>query len=208
MLKRYGLPCPNRKKQSGRSDRQIPNKTNLWRLLIKLAGDQAKITLGNKHRVAIVGPANVGKSTLYNQFVQAKESQAEVSPIPGTTRENQEAGAGIFSIIDTPGTDAMGTLGEEERLKALHAAEEADFLIIIFDAIQGIKKTEHELFETLKALKKPYVVVLIKIDLVNLNGSHRPDRGCQPQPQTGTHHPHLSQRCKKFTPYFKYNRRC
>ncbi len=45
-----------RKKQSGRSDRQIPNKTNLWRLLIKLAGDQAKITLGNKHRVAIVGP--------------------------------------------------------------------------------------------------------------------------------------------------------
>ncbi len=145
---------------------KIPSKTNLWRLLVKLAGDQAKVTLGRKHRVAIVGPANVGKSTLYNQFIQEKENHAEVSPIPGTTRENQEAGVGVFSVIDTPGADAVGSLGEEERKKALLAAAEADFLIIIFDAIQGIKKTEQELFETLKSLEKPYVVVLNKIDLV------------------------------------------
>jgi len=145
---------------------QIPKQTNLWKMLLKLSGDQAKIMLGKKHLVAIVGPANVGKSTLYNQFIQVKEDIADVSPVPGTTRENQEAAAGVFSIIDTPGADAVGTLGEKERQLSLQAASDADFLVIMFDAIQGVKKTEQELFQTLTHLRKPYIVVLNKIDMV------------------------------------------
>jgi small GTP-binding protein len=151
---------------------QLPTKSNLWKLLMKLTGDQAKLTMGRKQRIAIVGPANVGKSTLYNQFIQSGEDKAEVSAVPGTTRENQEATAGLFSIIDTPGADAVGSLGEAERKKALDAAEQADFLIIIFDAIQGVKQTEIELFGTLLALKKPFIVVLNKIDLVRKDIAH------------------------------------
>ena len=107
-----------------------------------------------KNRVAIVGPANVGKSTLFNQFTQNKVDLAEVGPLPGTTRANHLADAGLFSIIDTPGADAVGEVGENERREALYAAGEADFLIIMFDAIQGIKQTELELYRHLLIIKK------------------------------------------------------
>lgn len=144
----------------------FPSETNLIRLLLDLASVQFKLAFGKKHRVVIVGPANVGKSTLYNQMVQNKEDRAAVSPLPGTTRINREADAGIFEVIDTPGADAVGDVGEKERQEAFRAAREADFLLIMFDAIQGIKKTEQELFDELVALGKPYIIVLNKIDLV------------------------------------------
>jgi small GTP-binding protein len=144
----------------------LPADVNLLRLLLKLSTHQLRMAFGQKHRVAIVGPANVGKSTLYNQFVSEKSQKAEVSPLPGTTRENQEADAGLFSIIDTPGADAVGEVGEREQREALSAAANADFLIILFDAIQGIKQAELNLYQRLVDLGKPYVVALNKIDLV------------------------------------------
>ena len=99
-------------------------------------------------------------------MIRRKEDRAEVSPIPGTTRENQSADAGLFTIIDTPGADAVGQAGEAEQDIALQAAANADFLIIMFDAIQGVKRTELELFDKLLDLGKPYLVVLNKVDLV------------------------------------------
>lgn len=144
----------------------LPADINLLRLLLKLSTNQLRIAFGQKHRVAIVGPANVGKSTLYNQFVSEKSQKAQVSPLPGTTRENQEADAGLFSIIDTPGADAVGEVGVREQREALDAAANADFLIILFDAIQGVKQTELDLYQRLAELGKPYVVALNKIDLV------------------------------------------
>lgn len=144
----------------------IPSEANLVKLLIHLSATQLKQAFGQKSRVAIVGPTNVGKSTLYNQFVHTKDDTAKVSPLPGTTRVNQEADAGLFAVIDTPGADAVGEVGENEKEQALLAAREADFLIILFDAIQGIKKTEKEIFDELKDLGKPYVVALNKVDLV------------------------------------------
>lgn len=144
----------------------FPSKTNMVQLLIKLGASQFKMAFGSKHKVAIVGPTNVGKSTLYNQLVQRKEDKARVSPLPGTTKENQQADAGIFSVIDTPGADAAGATGQAEQALAFSVASEADFLIIMFDAIQGIKNTELELFERLSGLGKPYIVVINKIDLV------------------------------------------
>lgn len=144
----------------------LPADINLLRLLLKLSTHQLRMAFGQKHRVAIVGPANVGKSTLYNQFVSEKSQKAEVSPLPGTTRENQEADTGLFSIIDTPGADAVGEVGEREQREALEAAAGADFLIILFDAIQGIKQTELDLFQRLRDQGKPYIVTMNKMDLV------------------------------------------
>lgn len=144
----------------------LPGQPGKIQKIFELGHQQIQMNFGNKHKVAIVGPANVGKSTLYNQFIQSKKDVALVSPVPGTTKLNQEAPAGPFTIVDTPGADAVGEVGDKERQLALQAAAQADFLIIIFDAIQGIKRTEQELFQELKSLYKPYLVVLNKIDLV------------------------------------------
>lgn len=144
----------------------LPIDMNLADSLLDLVWVQIKMALGRKHHVAIVGPANAGKSTLYNQFIRSKGDKAEVAPIPGTTRVNQEADAGLFAIVDTPGADAVGEVGETEKLEALSAAERADFLVIIFDAQQGIRRSELSLFTELVALKKPFIVALNKIDLI------------------------------------------
>jgi small GTP-binding protein len=144
----------------------FPSDASLVKILVKLSTAQIRQAFGNKHRVVIVGPTNVGKSTLYNQLVQNKRDQAVVSPLPGTTKENQQAEAALFTVVDTPGADAVGSAGEQQKALALSAAVDADFLVLVFDAIQGIKKTEQELFNELSVLKKPLVVVLNKIDLV------------------------------------------
>ena len=144
----------------------FPTDANLLRRLIKLSTAQIRQAFGSKHRVAIVGPTNVGKSTLYNQLVQNKRDLAKVSPLPGTTTVNQQADAVLFTVVDTPGADAVGNMGEKEKDLALSAAAEADFLVLVYDAIQGVKKTEQELFNELSALEKPFLVVLNKMDLV------------------------------------------
>ncbi len=144
----------------------FPSDANLVRQLVKLSTAQIRQAFGQKHRVVIVGPTNVGKSTLYNLLVQNKRDLAKVGPLPGTTRENQQADATLFTVVDTPGADAVGSVGEQEKDQAMSASAEADFLVLVYDAIQGIKKTEQELFNELSALKKPLVVVLNKIDLV------------------------------------------
>jgi len=143
----------------------IPLGKNPTKTMIDLALTQSRAVLGNHKKVAIIGPANVGKSTLYNQFIRKEQDKAAVSPIPGTTRVNQEADAGIFNLVDTPGADAVGPVGTQEREHALEAARSAHFLIIVFDAIQGVKQTEQDLYEQMLTLKKPFVVVLNKIDL-------------------------------------------
>lgn len=143
----------------------IPVDRNPFNMLLGLAIIQAKMVRGRSKHVAIVGPANVGKSTLFNQLIQSKHDRAEVGPVPGTTRINQAADAGLFSIVDTPGADAVGYVGEKERDFAFDAASRADFLILMFDAIQGIKQTELDLYHDLIKLQKPYIIVLNKIDL-------------------------------------------
>jgi small GTP-binding protein len=145
----------------------FPTDTGLVKGLIKLSSAQVRQAFGSKHNVVILGPANVGKSTLYNQMARSNQDKAAVGPLPGTTRDTRQADAGLFTVIDTPGTDSVGEQGVQERSLAFTAAEQADFLVLVYDAIQGIKKNEQELFHELTALKKPFLVVLNKIDLVS-----------------------------------------
>ncbi len=146
--------------------REMPGDLGRWRELIRLAMAHARMVTGTKRQVAIVGPANVGKSTLYNQLVRNTEDRAEVSAVPGTTRISQAADAGLFAVVDTPGADAAGAVGEAEKERAFATARGADFLVVVFDAIQGVKRAEQELYRELQALEGPHVVVLNKIDLV------------------------------------------
>ncbi len=179
------LPPPVQKELRG-SLARLPGDLTLWRMLLNLALTQYKIAFGEKRAVAIVGPANVGKSTLYNQLVRSKADQAAVSPVPGTTRVNQEADAGLFALVDTPGADAVGEVGEAEKAHALAAAEDADFLLVLFDASQGIRRSEQALFKELTALGKPHVVVLNKMDLIRRDsakviGQAAANLGLQPE---------------------------
>ena len=126
-----------------------------------------------KNTIALVGPANVGKSTLYNQLITCQDDRAEVSPVPGTTRVSRASDAGLFTVMDTPGADAVGLAGEQARQIAMQSARAADFLVIIFEAPHGIKRAERSLYDELIALGKPCVVVLNKIDLVPVRDRER-----------------------------------
>ena len=111
-----GQPCA-RSEARCRSERQreldallsqLPSSVRPLKEIIGLVTQPWKPILAPKQRIAVVGPANVGKSTLYNQLITRKEDRAVVSPVPGTTRVAQEADAGLFSVVDTPGVDAVG----------------------------------------------------------------------------------------------------
>ena len=95
--------------------KQLPGDPRGWRALLEQASSQVRYAAGDKKNVVIVGPANVGKSTFYNQLILEKRDRAEVSAVPGTTRKAQSSDVGVFSIIDTPGADAVGAVGAAER---------------------------------------------------------------------------------------------
>ena len=152
-----------------KSLRLFPEDLKGWKSLIDQAMDQIRLAAGTKHTVTIIGPVNAGKSTLYNQFIRTKRDRAEVSAIPGTTRYLQESDAGIFSIIDTPGADAPGVVGEVEKERALEAAKGADVLILLYDAVHGIRPPEQKLFDEISKLRIPFIVALNKMDLMKKN---------------------------------------
>ena len=74
---------------------QLPSSVRPLREIFGLVTDQYKPIVAPKQRIAVVGPANVGKSTLFNQLITRKQDRAEVSPVPGTTRQAKEADAGL-----------------------------------------------------------------------------------------------------------------
>jgi GTPase len=176
----FNIPAPARRvlvgawdrlspAQRGQIERWLPGARRLSSVkdLLKWITDNYRTALDRSDAtVAIVGPANVGKSTLYNQLIIQGEARAHVSPVPGTTRVNQVGSADVFTLVDTPGADAVGAVGEREREIAFSAAIGSDLLLIMFDAAAGVRKGERTLFDELVALGKPYVVVLNKIDLV------------------------------------------
>jgi GTP-binding protein Era len=146
--------------------RELPQDLKGWRRLMDQVFEQVRFAAGEKQQIAILGPANVGKSTLYNVLLSPEQAQARVSALPGTTRKAQTGDAGLFTIVDTPGADNVGAVGLEEQQQALEAARRSDFLLILFDASHGIREPERKMFFELKAMDIPFVVALNKMDLV------------------------------------------
>ncbi len=72
----------------------LPLGKNPTRTMIDLALTHSQAVLGKHKNVAIIGPAR-GQIDTYNQFIRSDQDKAAVSPIPGTTRVNQKADAGI-----------------------------------------------------------------------------------------------------------------
>jgi small GTP-binding protein len=134
--------------------------------MLRLLQRSAAPVMEKASQVAVVGPVNVGKSTLYNALVDREQDKAKCSPIPGTTKVAQSAQVGLFELVDTPGLDHGDQAGEEERNLAFDAASEAAFLLIVFDAAGSVTQSDRQLYLRLQELGKPHLVVLNKIDLI------------------------------------------
>lgn len=124
--------------------------------------------------IAIVGRPNVGKSTLFNRLVG--ERQAIVQNEPGTTRDRvygtAEWGGAEFTIIDTGGLqdeDEIRSSSESEiarstRTQARVAIDEADVIVMLVDAKNGLTAGDAEIADLLRRADKPTILVANKAD--------------------------------------------
>ncbi len=118
--------------------------------------------------VAIVGRPNVGKSTLFNRLTETR--QAIVDPTAGTTRDRQygkvEWGGKDFSIVDTGGWVVNSDdIFEEEINKQVEVAiEQADEVLFVVDAMNGVTDLDDHVAEILRKSRKPVILVANKVD--------------------------------------------
>ena len=122
--------------------------------------------------VAIVGRANVGKSTLFNRL--AGESLAVVEDLPGTTRDRVFADIsrdGIeITLVDTGGLDLrpVSSLTAKVKEQAEAAIAEADIIIFMVDVRDGVIAADCEIADQLRLCQKPVVLVVNKVDSIKL----------------------------------------
>lgn len=112
--------------------------------------------------VAIVGPVNSGKSTLFNSLKGRELSP--VAAVPGTTRELQHEQWGPFTLTDTPGFGEVD--GIDRANIALEGIRSADVILLVLDLVAGVRQADYALLQRLRAMGKPVVVVLNKMDLL------------------------------------------
>jgi GTPase len=118
--------------------------------------------------IAIVGRPNVGKSTLFNRLTGRRD--AIVDAVAGVTRDRHYGRSewnGIsFSVIDTGGyVHGSDDIFEEEIRKQVNLAlDEADAVIFLLDAVEGLTGLDEEIASMLRKNKKPLFVVVNKVD--------------------------------------------
>ena len=135
--------------------------------------------------VALVGRPNVGKSTLFNRFVGQR--RAIVEDLPGTTRDRlygeTEWNGMVFTVVDTGGLEILDSskqrgpqdrpaplstasagLIEEIRAQAEVAIAEADAIVLLVDALDGMTPSDEDIAQVLRRAARPVLVVANKAD--------------------------------------------
>ncbi|SFI57056.1 GTP-binding protein [Kaistella treverensis] len=118
--------------------------------------------------VAIVGRPNVGKSTLFNRFLERRE--AIVDATSGVTRDRHYGKSdwnGVeFTVIDTGGYEVnsedvfQGEITKQVEL----AVDEATSIIFMLNVHEGLTDTDQEIYEMLRRANKPVYIVINKAD--------------------------------------------
>jgi GTPase len=117
--------------------------------------------------IALVGRPNVGKSTLFNFLTGTRD--ALVADLPGLTRDRKygygKFGSIPYLVVDTGGlvVDARGVEVLMAK-QALRAVEEADRVLFLTDAREGLTPSDHFIAQTLRKLGKQVIVVSNKAE--------------------------------------------
>lgn len=119
-------------------------------------------------RVAIVGRANVGKSTLFNRLVGRK--LALVDDTPGVTRDRREGEATLadlaFTVIDTAGLEDVTDDSLEARMRQQTeiAIRDADVCLFMIDARAGVTPLDRHFSNLLRRSSKPVILLANKAE--------------------------------------------
>lgn len=119
--------------------------------------------------IGFFGLRNAGKSSVVNAVTGQELSV--VSDVLGTTTDPVKKAMellplGPVVIIDTPGIDDEGSLGELRVKKAKQVLTQTDIAVLVVDSIRGLQKADKELIELFKERKIPYVIAYNKCDLL------------------------------------------
>ena len=119
--------------------------------------------------ISFFGMRNAGKSSVVNAVTGQELSV--VSDIKGTTTDPVKKAMEILPLgpvvlIDTPGLDDEGKLGELRVKKAKQVLAKTDIAILVIDSIKGINKPDKELIALFQEKKLPYIIVYNKADLL------------------------------------------
>ncbi|MBF0119603.1 MAG: ribosome biogenesis GTPase Der [Desulfobacterales bacterium] len=121
-----------------------------------------------KSIVALIGRPNVGKSTIFNKITHTKA--AIVDNFPGVTRD-RIFGSAIwndreFTLVDTGGfvENDQDKLSKQIRLQLDIAIEEADVIVVVFDAKYGLSPFDKDIVKIVKKINKPVFYMINKVD--------------------------------------------
>ena len=111
--------------------------------------------------IGFFGRRNAGKSSLLNAVTG--QELAVVSEIGGTTTDPvykamELLPMGPVMMIDTPGFDDEGTLGEQRIRKTVQVLEKTDAAVLVVDAVEGKNACDNELETLFKEREIPYII--------------------------------------------------
>jgi len=159
----------------------MPNKTqNLYPAETAggAAGDASAAPAHRAGMVAVVGRANVGKSTLVNTLLEEKISI--VSPVPQTTRNlirgvlTEPRGQLVF--LDTPGVHkSRQRLGRAMNRVARQAVEGVDVVLLVVDASHPVAQEDEGWMARMTREEAACVIALNKCDVSDAYASHYRD---------------------------------
>lgn len=123
----------------------------------------------NRIHIGFFGQRNAGKSSLVNAVIG--QDLAVVSEIKGTTTDPvyktmELLPLGPVMIIDTPGLDDKGVLGEKRIRKTHQVLNKTDVAVLVVDAALGLTQTDWDLLNLFKAKAIPFIVAFNKSDLL------------------------------------------
>lgn len=132
--------------------------------------------IDNSTKLALIGRPNVGKSSLFNKFVD--QDRVIVSNIEGTTRDSIDTTFIYedqkYTLIDTAGLKKRGKIYEAvdkyAALRALRSIDKCDIALLLIDAKDGIREQDKHVVGYAIEAKKAIIVIVNKCDLIeNLN---------------------------------------